>query len=180
MSKNIYTDYRERNTKNMKKIGIILIILIMAFGVFQTSYAGADKAKGVNAEKEEIVTLGEQIKQNNDTISTLRAQVKDVTTSIKTKATKLSAENTVMTQAEAADLKTAISIITSSKQSFKEAKADGLKQRISDAKAYRENKELDKAKDSMKNVLVVQENRIQALTDILNQLKTADQLLSNY
>lgn len=164
----------------MRKIGIIFIIFILAFGIFQTAYAGADKAKAVIAEKGEIVTLSEQIKQNNETISTLRAQVKEVTASIKTKATKLSTENTVITQAKASDLKMAISIIASSKQSYKEAKADGLKQRLSDAKASRENKDFDKSKEMMGNVLEVQHVRIQALTDILNQLKTADQLLSNY
>jgi hypothetical protein len=149
----------------------------MALSAFQISYAGVDKDKGNSSIKEDVIALNDQIKQNNEELSNLREQMATLTVSIQSKVLELSSDKTAITQAKAADLKTVLSIIKTSKKNLKESKNDGLKQSISESKTAREDKEFKQAGNSMKKVLELQEKRKQKLTVIINDLNTADQLL---
>ncbi|WP_312648328.1 hypothetical protein [Aminipila sp.] len=159
------------------KIICILCICILGISGIQTAYAGANHGKNDGNLKEEITILNEQVKQNNSDLKELRKQMNNITVSIQKKAHKLGSPKMVITQAKVADLKTAVSLVKSSKESIKAFKNDGLKEYISSGKTAREKKEFELAQESYNNAIVLQVQRKQTLNSIISQLNTVDQLL---
>lgn len=176
----------------------------MIFSLYQIVYAGVDNGKGdksikskqiVSEEKEyqkglskgekreikeEIILLNKQIKQNKQELLALRSNIRDVTISIQNKVYKLSSKKAVMTQAEVSDLQTVLSLVKNSKKGIKVFKIDGLKQYLIEGKTLRDNYELDKAKEHMDKSIELQEDRKQILNETIDNLNTAEQLLSQY
>ncbi|MHC1723800.1 MAG: hypothetical protein AB9836_11435 [Aminipila sp.] len=161
----------------MKKIISIFCICIMILSTIQIAYAGVNNNKTDANIKEEISVLNKQIKQNNLELLDLKKQMNSITVSIQGKAHKLSSQKMVITQAKVADLKTAVSLVKSSKESIKAFKNDGLKDYISTGKTARANKEFEQAKESFNKAIALQDQRKQTLNSAISQLNTADQLL---
>lgn len=161
----------------MKKIICILCICIMGISGFQTAYAGANHDKIDSDMKEEISVLNEQIKQNNSELIELKKQLNSVTVSIQKKTHKMSSKKIVITQAKVADLKTAVSLVKSSKESIKAFKNDGLKEYITSGRTARGKNEFELARENFNNAIALQVQRKETLNSIISQLNTVDQLL---
>lgn len=163
----------------MKKIICILCICMIGISGIQTAYAGINNGKTDDSIKTEISLLNDQVKQNNADLLELRKQMSSLTVSIQKKVAKLSSNKTAITQAKVADLKTAVSLVKSSKDNIKNLKnnKDNLKDFISAGKTATAKKQFDQARENFNKAIDLQEQRKQTLNSVIGQLNTVDQLL---